>query len=153
MQNTPLPTLWDILIYHAFSRDDFSRWQWLQKLAVECLCLIVQMKVLLLRSSKIIRWLYSRKPRGKTEKGQGDTRGEKQEHSMYIDVNRTWMRLLWYDDYKSETGKCIILNKIKKVTLKFVSSRHAQEVRGRWSPCLHPCPSVKPERVIVIYSG
>lgn len=66
--------------------------------------------------------------------------------AMYIDVNGMWTEFLWYNDYKSETVKGIILNKIQKIMLKFVSSQHAEELRGRWSPCLDECPSAKSER-------
>lgn len=68
---------------------------------------------------------------------------------MFIDVNRMWTKLLWYNDYKSETVKGIILNKIQKVMLRFVSSQHAENQRDRWSPCLHECPNVKSERIII----
>lgn len=72
---------------------------------------------------------------------------------MYTDVNRTWTKFLWYNDYKSETVKGILLNKIQKIMLKFVSSQHAEKLRGRWSPRLQECPNIKSERVLIIYSS
>lgn len=71
-------------------------------------------------------------------------RGGKKEQiiSMYIDENWLWSKYLWHNDYESETVKGIILNKIQKIMLKFLSSKHAEKLRGRWSPCPHGCPSI-----------
>lgn len=40
-----------------------------------------------------------------------------------------WTKFLWYNDDKSETVKDIILNKIQKIMLEFVSRQHAEKLR------------------------